>query len=535
YGFSKHVPDINIRTPKTAVIGTDEFEYFIDRNNLRDFVLIEDNYEIIKERFISSRLTETLSKRLKIILRKINNPIAIRSSGLFEDSLMQPFAGIFETYLLPNNHPDPNVRLQQVMDAIKLVFASVYSDVARGYFKAVNYKIEEEKMAVIIQQIVGEEYNGRFYPVVSGVAQSYNFYPISHMEPEEGIVQLALGLGPLIVEGGQVYRFSSKYPEMNPPFSNAVEFLKKSQNVFYALETKNSPQNIGIDEKFNLKKYSLDKAEDDGTLFFVASTFSGQDNAIKDTISVEGPRVITFANILKHGLFPLAEILNEILEIGKKSFGSHIEIEFAINLSRDKGRIPEFHLLQIRPMVAGGEPVEIEMGGKDPSDIICSTLHPMGNGRISDIRDIVYIDPEKFNISQSRKIALEIENINKKIVDEDRKYVLIGFGRWGTSDPWLGIPVEWHQISGAKVVIESFIKDFRIDPSLGSHFFHNMISLQMGYFHINDKVEDEYINWELLQRQKPETETKYIKHLRFDDPLSIIIDAKNSKGKIYLP
>ncbi len=525
--------NVEIKTPHTFVVCSEVYEEFIKNNDLLEFAINEQDNLKIAKKFLKGKLQKKLINDLKILLENINYPIAVRSSSLLEDSQLLPFAGLYSTYMLPNNDPDKNQNFKQLVHTIKLVYASVFFKSPKEYVKNTNFRIEEEKMAVIIQQIVGTEHNGKFYPVISGVAQSYNFYPISHMEPEDGIVQLALGLGPLIVEGGQVYRFSSKYPQMNPPFANAAEFMKKSQNFFYALDVKNSPQKIGIDEKFSLKKYSLNDAEEDGTLFYVASTFSGQDNSIRDTIAIKGPRVITFANILKYNLFPLSEILNEILEIGSKSFGSHIEIEFAINLSNDKDRKPEFYLLQIRPMVVGGEGVEIESSSRKPSDIICSTVHPMGNGTISGISDIVYIDPEKFDISKSRRIAAEIGEINKKLVKGNNKYILIGFGRWGTLDPWLGIPVEWHHISGAKVIIESFLGEFKIDPSLGSHFFHNMISLQMGYFHINDKFKDEFINWEWLKSQRVRTETKFVKHIRTDEPLTVIIDAKNSNGMIF--
>ncbi len=528
--LNEKFPKVEIKTPHTFVICSEVYEEFIKTNNLLEFAISEQDNTRIAKRFMKGKLPERITNDLKILLKNVNYPIAVRSSSLLEDSQLLPFAGLYSTYMLPNNKRESSKNFKQLENAIKLVYASVFYKSPKEYVKNTNFRIEEEKMAVIIQQIVGSEYGDKFYPVISGVAQSYNFYPISHMEPEDGIVQLALGLGPIIVEGGQVFRFSSKYPQMNPPYSNAAEFLKKSQNTFYALDIKNSPQAIGTDEKFSLKSYGLKEAEADGNMFFVASTFSAQDNAIKDTISIDGPRVITFANILKHNLFPLADILNEILEIGSRSFGSHIEIEFAINISKEKGRLPEFYMLQIRPMVAGGESAEINFDRDKSPEIICSTRHPMGNGKIGDISDIVYIDPDKFDISKSRSIALEIGEINRQLVNEGRKYLLIGFGRWGTSDPWLGIPVEWHQISGAKVVIESFIGDFRIDPSLGSHFFHNMISLQMGYFHINDKVDDEYVNWKWLKGQNAHAETKHVKHIRIPEELSIIIDAKNSKG-----
>ncbi|MEN8222082.1 MAG: PEP/pyruvate-binding domain-containing protein, partial [Acidobacteriota bacterium] len=424
-GLNEKFSEVEVKTPHTFVICSEVYEEFIKNNELLEFAINEQDNNKIAKRFVKGKLPGKIINDLKILLENVDYPIAVRSSSLLEDSQLLPFAGLYSTYMLPNNRAESSKNFRQLTDAVKLVYASVFFKSPKEYVKNTNFRIEEEKMAVIIQQIVGHEYKEKFYPVISGVAQSYNFYPISHMEPEDGIVQLALGLGPIIVEGGQVFRFSSKYPEMNPPYSNAAEFLKKTQNIFYALDIKNSPQSIGIDEKFSLKEYNLNDAENDGTLFYVASTFSGQDNAIRDTVSIDGPRVITFANILKHNLFPLSDILNEILDIGSKSFGSHIEIEFAVNLSREKGSLPEFNFLQIRPMVAGGESSEIIFNGENSPEIICSTRHPMGNGKISDLSDIVYIDPDKFDISKSRLIADEIGSINMQLVKEERKYILI--------------------------------------------------------------------------------------------------------------
>ncbi len=533
--FDELFKGVEIKTPHTFVICSEIYEQFIKENNLQKFAISENNNDKIAKKFLKAKLPADIVKDLKILIENIDYPMAVRSSSLLEDSQLLPFAGLYSTYMLPNNSTEKGKNLQQLKNAIKLVYSSVFFKSPKEYVKNTNFRIEEEKMAVIIQQIVGHEYRNKFYPVFSGVAQSYNYYPISHMEPDDGVVQLALGLGPIIAEGGQVYRYSSKYPQMNPPYSSAAEFLKKSQNYFYALNLSDNKQEIFNDEKFSLKQYSLDKAEKDGTLFFVASTFSAQDNAVRDTIAIKGPRIVTFANVLKYDIFPLSDILNEILKIGRESFGSHIEIEFAVNLYKEKERKPEFYLLQIRPMVAGGESVEIEIDKEDPSEIICSSLHPMGIGRISDLSDIVYVDPEKFDISKSRTIASEIGSINKKLVDKGKKYILIGFGRWGTSDPWLGIPVEWHQICGAKVIIESYIRDFKIDPSQGSHFFHNMISLQMGYFHIKGTKKEEFIDWDWIKKQELVNETEFIRHIQFEHPLSVKIDARNSLGIILKP
>jgi len=419
--------------------------------------------------------------------------------------------------------------------AIKLVFASVFFKSPKEYVRNTNFRIEEEKMAVIIQRAVGQNYANKFYPVVSGVAQSYNFYPVSHMEPEDGVAQLALGLGSIVVEGAQIYRYSPKYPEMNPLVSSPADLVQKSQSYFYALDLSRNKLAAASDEKYSLKRCELQDAEKDDTLFFVASTYSPEDNAIKDTLSIPGARVLTFANLLKYNLFPLSEILSEILEVGRKAFGSHVEIEFAINLYREKEKMNEFNWLQIRPMVAGQERLDVSLDQIKEGDVLCRSQHAIGNGVLTDLRDLVYVAPESFDPGKSRLIAQEVGKINQRFQNEERNYILIGFGRWGTSDPWLGIPVEWFQISKAKLIVESNLENFKIEPSQRSHFFHNMISLKMGYFHLGVNSADEFMLWDWLNRQNPHYNTRYVRHLRFKNPLTVKINARISTGVILKP
>lgn len=527
--------DVDIRTPHTFVVCSGVFEEFEHSNDLQEFVVTETDNETIADKFLKVELPAKIVNDLQTLLEKVKYPIAVRSSSLLEDSQSLPFAGLYYTYMLPNNHPDINVRLKQLCDAIRLVYASVFFKSPKEYVKNTNFRIEEEKMAVIIQQVVGRVCNNRIYPVVSGVAQSYNFYPFSHMEPEDGVVELALGLGIMIAEGGKTYRFSPRYPEMNPPYSSAQEFMEKSQNDFYALDLSHPDLKIKPDEKFSLLKLPLKESETDDTLFFVASTFSGADNAIRDTISIQGPRVVTFANLLKYKVFPLAEILSEILKIGRESFGSHVEIEFAVNLYKEKEKRPEFYLLQIRPMVTGRESVEISMNGIDPDDVVVVSRHSLGNGVFRDLYDLVYVDPETFDASQTRLIAHEVGEINRTFINENKDYILMGFGRWGTADPWLGIPVEWHQMSRAGIVVEANLENFRVEPSLGSHFFHNLTSLGLGYFHIGRTTDKEFILWDWLKQQEVFRKTKYVKHLRFAMPLVVKINARDSRGVILKP
>jgi len=528
---------VDIRIPHTFVICSDVFEEFIRENDLLKFAIEETNNNTIAKRFLKSQLPKKIGKDLKILMKEITYPVAVRSSSLLEDSQMLPFAGLYSTYMLPNNNPNFKKRLKQLYDAVKLVFASVFYKSPKQYVKNTNFRIEEEKMAVIIQQVVGQNYNNKVYPVISGTAQSYNYYPISHMEPGDGVVQLALGLGTIVVEGAQSYRFSPSYPEMPPPFSSALEFTKKSQNYFYALDLSDLNLKITNDEKYSLKRCELADAEEDETLFFVGSTFSGEDNAIRDTLSIKGPRVVTFAPILKFNIFPLPTVLQEILKIGRHSFGSHIEMEFAINIFKNKTKKPEFYLLQVRPMVVGQEDIDVGLEEIKPDQIFCSSTHSMGNGVVKEIFDIVLVEPETFDISKTRLIARDVGEINKKLAQENKPYILIGYGRWGTSDPWLGIPVEWHQIANARIVIEANRDGFHVEPSQGSHFFHNLTSLGLGYFHIKKTTPspEEFIDWDWIKEQKVSWKSKFVKHFSFTKPLEVRINAKKSQGVILKP
>lgn len=524
YNFNKYIPDINIQAPKTSVIGTDEFESFMDRNHLRDFASTETNYDLIKRRFLMGQLTDTLSKRLKIILRKIKNPIAIRSSGLFEDSLMQPFAGIFETYLLPNNHPDISIRLDQAMDAIKLVFASIYSPVARDYIEAVNYKLDEEKMAVIVQEAVGNTHGDYFYPHISGVAQSYNYYPFAHMKPEEGFAIAAVGLGKYVVEGEKAYRFSPQYPstEINSPKD---QFLN-SQTKFFAIDLKKTSPNLLEGDTAGLTYLDIDEAEMHGNLRHCASVYDADNNSIYPGINRPGPRIINFSNILKYNYIPLAKTIDTVLDVVKEAMGSPVEIEFAVDLNKDKNNKATFYLLQIKPMIGNIQDFSINMDKIKKKDILLYAEKGMGNGKIKSIEDVIYVDNQVFDKSKTVEMVEEIDKLNKKMCTEKRPYILIGPGRWGTRDRFIGIPVRWPQISNAKVIVETSLEDFPLDASSGSHFFHNVTSMNVGYFSINQEQSGSFINWEKLNQQEIIQTTKYFKHIRFKKPVEIKMDGK---------
>lgn len=522
--FSQYVSNINIKTPLTSIIGTEEFEYFLDHNELHYVTTASLPYEDVKKRFLKGNLTPTLIKRLKEILKLLKKPLAIRSSGLFEDSLMQPFAGIFETYLLPNNHPDINVRLKQVMDAIKLVYASIYSDVARGYIKAVNYKIEEEKMAVIIQEVVGNKFGNYYYPHISGVAQSYNYYPFAHMKPEEGFAVSAFGLGKYVVEGENAYRFSPKYPTTE--ILSSKDQVQNTQTEFYAVDLKKQDLNLLEGDMAGLIKTDIYEAERHGTLKHCVSTFDINNNSISAGADKSGPRIINFANILKYKYIPMAETIEVVLDIVKEAMGSPVEIEFAIDLNKDKNYRSSFYLLQIKPMIGHSQDYNVNMNKIKNEDIILYAEKGMGNGLIKNIEDVVYIDNACFDKSQTEQMVKEIEAINDRMVKEGKQYVLIGPGRWGTRDPWIGIPVDWPQISNAKVIVETSLEGYPLDASSGSHFFHNVTSANVGYFSVQPEKSGSYINYDKLDNQELIERSKYFKHIRFKDPLKVRMDGK---------
>jgi hypothetical protein len=524
FEFNQYIPNIHIKAPKTLVIGTEEFEYFMGRNGLKDYVLEEQSYEKIKQRFLKIPLTDTMVRRLKIVLENIKKPIAVRSSGLFEDSLIQPFAGIFETYILPNNHPDPKVRLSQLMDAIKLVYASVYSETARGYVNAIHYKIEEEKMAVVIQEVVGNQYDNYFYPHISGVAQSYNYYPVSHMKPEEGFVVAAVGLGKYVVEGEKAYRFSPKYPEIE--INSAKDQYKNSQVKFFAVDFNKKEPNLIEGDTAALARIDIDEAEKHGTLKHCASVYNPDNNQIIPGLTHYGPRIINFANILKYEYIPLTKTIELVLDVVKEALGSPVEIEFAVDLNKDKNGLASFYLLQIKPLLGNASDYNVNMDKIQKDSILLYSEKGMGNGIIEDISDVVYIDPELFNKSETEDIAREVDAINMSMIKANKKYVLIGPGRWGTRDRWIGIPVTWPQISNAGVIIETSLEDFPLDASSGSHFFHNVTSMNVGYFSVQPEISGSFIKYEVLKKQKLVGKKKYVRHVCFEKPLKVRMDGK---------
>jgi hypothetical protein len=532
FELGKLIPRINIKTPITAIIGTDEFDMFMERNHLWDFIKDEKDFDVIQKVFMESSLSFTLEKKLRIFLNKIDKPLAVRSSSLFEDSMSQPFSGIFGTYLVPNNDPETDIRLKQLSDAIKLVFASIYSKNARAYFDAINYKIELEKMAVVIQEVVGNRYDDTFYPHISGSAQSFNFYPVAHMTPKDGFAVTAVGLGQYVMEGDLAYRFSPAYPALE--IISQKDLYRNSQVKFYAIDLAKKDLNLLEGENAGLKILDINIAEGHGTLNHIASVMNPDNDTITPGLDNQGPRVINFADILKYNYIPLASTLKTVLDVVTEACGTPVEIEFAADLTKDETGNASFYLLQIKPLLGTGAGYSIDPDTINEKELVLSTGKSMGNGVINDITDIIYIEPEKFDKTLTTEMAEEIAVMNEKMVRENRKYILIGPGRWGTRDRFLGIPVAWPQISGAKVIVEVSLPDFHPDASLGSHFFHNVTSMNVGYFSINLDFDQDKICWDNIRNQQVIGKGEFFSHIRYEKSLLVRMDGKKGMAVISM-
>ncbi len=531
--FGEILPSLNIRTPVTMVIGTDEFEIFMKKNNHTELISSGQSYDNIKDSFLASELSYNLEKKLRAVLKTLKSPLAVRSSSSLEDSSSHPFSGIFTTYILPNNHSDFNVRLKQLTEAIKLVYASVFSDHARSYFEAVNFRIEDEKMAIVIQELVGNAFGDYYYPHISGTAQSYNYYPFSHMKPEDGFAVIAVGLGQYVMEGDKAYRFSPKYPDSD--INTPKELLKSTQVNFYALNMKNDELPVlKTGENATLASLEISEAEKHGTLNHSVSVYDIDNDRIFPGLDTYGPRILNFANILKYEHVPLAKAIELILDVGKEAMGSPIEIEFAVDLNKDENGRATFYLLQIKPLLGSADDYQIDQQKLNKDRIVLIAEKSMGNGKIDDIRDVIYVDPDKFDKTKTCEMVAEIDRLNYKMRQEGKKYVLIGPGRWGTRDKFIGIPVAWPQISNAKVIVETSLEDFPLDASLGSHFFHNVTSMNVGYFTIQNISGNDYIHWDILRKQTVVNQTGFFNHIRFNDPLTIVMDGKKRMSVIMM-
>ncbi len=528
----KLIPEMNVRIPSTAVIGALQFDKFVEMNNLYDDIYSLNDYDAIRKHFLDSEFDERIKRKLMTYLQVMKKPLAVRSSGLFEDSLLQPFSGVYATYLIPNNHDDINVRYHQLETAIKLVYSSIFTDSAQAYFDAINYKIEEEKMAVVIQEVVGSENNGRFYPTLSGVAQSYNYYPIAYMEPEDGFSVAAVGLGMYVVGGENAFRFCPKYPHLNA--SSLKDQLRDTQKEFYAIDLSQPDFDlVSGGEDAAIRKYRIREAEDDGTLEHSASTYLIENDDLVPGIQGKGPKVIDFANILKYNHLPLADALQLLLRLFREAMGSPVEIEYSIDINSAENGLPTLYLLQIKPLIRIEEQVEVDFESIDEDRIFMYAERGMGHGKINDIRDVVYVDPGKFDRLKTKQMAQEIKRINSWFDEQERDYILIGPGRWGSRDPFTGIPVLWSQISHARIIVEMGLPDFPLDASLGSHFFHNVTSMNVGYFSVPHNSRTSKLKMEALGQQQVFQETEFIKHVTFNKPLSILMNGRERRALIH--
>lgn len=530
--FSIFSGKINIRTPKTVIIGTDEFDHFIEHNKLYDKVIkTGSSYLEIKNQFIKANLSQDLQDKLKVFIEQIEKPIAVRSSSLLEDSVSQPFAGIFDTYLIPYTENQKEKTFEKISNAIKLVFASIYSDDSRAYFNAIHHKIEEEKMGVVLQELVGNKYDDYYYPHISGIAQSYNYYPLAHMNPEEGFAVIALGLGTYVVGGSNSYRFSPKYPKVE--MYSTKDLLSSSQVKFYALDySKKDVDFVEDGELASLSLLNIEEAERHGTLKHCASVYDARNDRIESGLSTPGSRILNFNDILKYNYIPLAETLEVMLQTIKDALGAPVEIEFAVDLKPAENNLPSFYLLQIKPLVNNQQSSNLDISRLDRSKMILYTGSSLGNGEISNIRDVIYVDPENFNKMKTLEMIAEMQYMNELMLKHNRQYILIGPGRWGTSDRFLGVPVSWRHISNAKVIVETSLANFPLDSSLGSHFFHNVTSMNIGYFSVQDSSREDFIQWDYLKKQGVIHKTQYFKHIRFKKPLSVIMNGREKSAAI---
>ncbi len=529
--ISRNFPGIRIAVPPAVVLATDMFDQFLAENNLSDFALHCDDDSEIQQRFLDCELPGVLNENLKGFLEEVRYPIAVRSSSLLEDSQYQPFTGVYETFMLGNQHPTAQVRLDQLSEAIKRIYASTFSQHAKAYVRATPYRLEEEKMAVILQQVVGNLHGSRFYPDFSGVVRSHNFYPVEPMTFSDGIAAVALGLGRTVVDGGKCMSFCPRYPRNLLQFSCVEDILSNTQTEFCALELDGETGGPG---HFHEHRFTLDIAEADGTLHPVASTYSADNHAVYDGLSRPGSRVVTFAPILKHNLFPLASILEVLVRSGEDALGNPVEIEFAVRMPR--GDEPaEFGFLQIRPLTLSRDHQDLAIDDDNPSHWICQSTKVLGNGRIDDLYDIIVVDSQRFERSRSQEVAEAVARFNGRLNAENRPYLLIGVGRWGSNDPWLGIPVEWDEISGARAIVEAGFRDFRVTPSQGSHFFQNLTAFQVGYLTVNPDAGEGMVDWRWLAEQPALDEQGCVRHLRFQQPFRIVMNSKTGQGLIFKP
>jgi len=530
---------VEVYVPKMAVIASDVFDAFLDRNDLRDIALSDLPDDRMAETFLRAEFPTEVLGDLRALVEEVHTPLAARSSSLLEDALFRPFAGVYETKMVPNNQPDADTRFLRLVEAIKYVYASTYFRAAKSYVRATDRTSADEKMAVIIQEVVGDRHDERFYPHVAGVGRSYNFFPAKDADPRDGVVNLALGLGKTIVDGGVSWIYSPARPKAPPPFGSTREILRLTQLDFWAVNMGKPSAYDPAAETEYLVKADLAAADYDDTLSKVASTYDSRRDRIVPGTGAEGPRVVDFAPLLSYAEVPLNGVIRELLSIGERVLDEAVEIEFAITLPSKSTAGTRFGFLQLRPMLVSEEHVEVSDDELTHPDLLLASDRVMGNGVVETILDVVYVKPGPFESRFTQQIAVELEQLNRSLLEENRPYLLLGFGRWGSSDPSLGIPVNWGQIAGARVIVESTLPGMDVEPSQGAHFFHNIISFQVCYLCVRHQggaaTAGRSIDWEWLDRQSSVAETGHVRHIHLEKPLRIKVDGRSGRGAVWHP
>ncbi len=522
--LSKKYADIQLDVPQTLVITTEVFDEFIENNRLGYLAEGDLSDREISTRFLWGVFPKAAKNDLRAFLSKVRYPLAVRSSSLLEDAQFQAYAGLYRTYMLPNEHPNLEKRLEHLVYAIKLVYASTFFRGPKAFSRRIGRRIEDEKMAVIVQRLVGEQVGNYYYPAISGVAQSYNYYPFARMKPEDGIATIALGLGRAVVEGERTLRFCPKYPHILPQRSTVDDILKNAQRFFFALKMGEDYHVLDITETENLVRREVSDAADEPAVQYLSSTYIPAENRIRDTVMAKGYRVLTFANVLKYRQFPLPDILVDVLEMGREGMGTSVEMEFSVDLKLVQKGQPEFAFLQLRPMTARSELGPVDISETERQRARCRSVHALGNFVNQEMRDILFVKSEGFDVSKTVQIAAEISRMNARLIKERRPYLLIGPGRWGTSDRWLGVPVRWADISGVGAIVEAAYGDFRVEPSQGSHFFHNITTQGIGYVNVSGR--DERVDWAWLRSLPVVEEGEFVVNARVDRPLIMKVDGR---------
>jgi CheY-like chemotaxis protein len=530
-----HYPGVSVGIPRTLVLRTDVFDEFLHRNDLLAWALQENSNIRVATRFLQAELSPLLVGDIRDFLRQVRVPLAVRSSSLLEDAMYQPFAGIYLTKMIPNNQADLDTRFLNLANAIKLVMASTFFRQAKSYIEATGQRTEEEKMAVIIQEVVGVSHNARFYPDFAGVARSFNYYPVGNAKPTDGVVNVALGLGKTVVDGGVSLRFTPAFPRVLPQFNSPREMLANSQRQFFAINLRPLYSKAYTEEDQFLLRLPLEAAELDGTLTWLGSTYFREDDRMADGIGGSGPRAVTFAHILRNEAFPLSRLLQELLNLAEESMSCPVEMEFAVSLGPQQALPASFGFLQVRPLVVGDELVQVELGTLERPRALCASDQALGNGVVSDLTDVIYIRPDRFELSMSSQAAEVIGRFNACLKSEGRRFLLVGPGRWGSTDPWLGIPVDWEQISQVKTIVEVSLPNVDVDPSQGSHFFQNMTSLRIGYFTVPWNCPGAFFDWAWLEEQPVMAEEEAVRWIHLTEPLQVMIDGRRGAGLIYKP